>query len=245
MEWQDWSKRLTEVLELKNTPVAVTYTDQAPAGASSRKARVCGAIHLAAGGQTIALTAENSACPGGSLYLGLRAQPPEQAKVLREFLIEGEKLFSCPAAIHRTNALAKVKPPLGAAEYVVLGPLDQAELPPDVTVFVCNAWQAARLVNLAYYETGLPMECDPTGALCRAVITYPWVTGKVNVSFGDVTARRSERVSENELYVSMPFSHLRSVVWSLDRCGAGTAPIVIPPGMRRMMHEAGGEPLEV
>ena len=140
----------------------------------------------------IDLTAENSACPGGSLYLGLRAQAPEQARGLREFLIHGEKLFSSPVAIHRSMALAKVRPPLGLADHVIFSPLPQAELQPDVAVFLCNAWQAARLINLAYYQTGIPMECDPTGALCRSVITYPLVTGKVNVSFGDITARKSE-----------------------------------------------------
>jgi uncharacterized protein (DUF169 family) len=96
---------------------------------------------------------------------------------------------------------------------------------PDVTVIMCNAWQASRLVDLAWYETGEHMQCDPTGALCRSVISYPLVTNRVNVSFGDVTARRSEKMSENELFVTLPWVHLRSVIASLFASSAGTADV--------------------
>jgi len=245
MQWQSWEKRLKEVLGLKQSIVAVTYSDKAPAGASTARCRACGALLSAAAGNIIDLSAENTTCPGGSLYLGLRAPAPEQAKALREFLINGEKLFASPAAIHRSQSLSKVKPPLGMAEHVIFSPLEKAEPRPDIAIFICNAWQAARLINLAYYETGLPMECDPTGALCRSVITYPLITGKVNVSFGDVTARRGEKMSENDLFVTLPFAHLQSVVANLDSCSAGTASIVIPPAMQRVLQESGGEAPEL
>jgi len=245
MEWQGWSKQLTEVLELKKAPVAVTYADAPAAGASSGKCRVCGALSQASQGTTIDLTAENSTCAGGSLYLGLRQQPPEQARALREFLINGEKLLCSPAAIHRMRAMSKVQPPFGMANHVVFSPLHKAELCPDVTVFICSAGQAARLVHLAYYEMGLPMECDPTGALCRSVITYPLVTGMVNVSFGDITARRSEKMAGDELFVTFPFTFLRSAVASIGRCSAGTAKAEMPAAMRQVIRESGGEPPEL
>jgi uncharacterized protein (DUF169 family) len=196
-------------------------------------------------GKVIDLTAKNSTCPGGSQYLGLKAQSPEHAQALREFLIHGEKLFSSPASIYRSMTLAKVRPPFGLAEHVVFSPMHMAEFKPDIAIFICNAWQAARLINLAYYETGIPMECDPTGSLCRSVITYPLVMGKVNVSFGDVTARKMEKFSENELFVTLPYAHLQSALASLDACTAGTAKTEIPAGMRRLMEESGGEPPEL
>jgi len=241
MEWQRWGKQVAEVLGLTKSPVGVTYTDTGPRDASTVKCRVCGALRNASEGAVIDLTAENSTCPGGSQSLGLKAQTPEHARTLREFLIHGEKLFSSPVAIYRSTALAKVRPPLGMAEHVVFSPLHQAEFRPDIAVFFCNAWQAARLINLAYYETGIPMECDPTGSLCRSVITYPLLTGKVNVSFGDVTARKMEKYPENELFVTLPYAHLQSVVASLGSCTAGTAEAEIPASMRRIMEESGGE----
>lgn len=236
MEWEGWSSRLKEVLGLVASPVAVRYTDADVPGLAEGRWRVCGAIQEAARGAVVVLTAENSACPGGSQYLGLSQQPPERAKVLRKFLIEGEKLFSSPAAILRSQALS-VKPPFGTAERVVFSPLEKAGGAPDIVVFICNAWQAARLINLAYYTDGKPMECDPTGALCRAVVTYPLVTGRVNVSFGDVTARRMQKYGENELFVSIPLSPLHFVMDGLDRCSAGTAKTEIPEEFRRVIGD--------
>lgn len=241
MEWQQWGQRLKEILALKKSPVAVTYSDTAPADASGGKCRACSALSQATAGKVVALSAANSTCPGGSLYLGLRAQAPEQAKVLRDFLINGEKLFASPTAIQRANALAKVKPPLGMADYVVFSPLESAELKPDIAVFTCNAWQAARLINLAWFQNGLPMECDPTGSLCRSVITYPLITGKVNVSFGDITARKSERLAEDELFVTLPYEFLWSAFSSIEGCSAGAAKAEMPPAMRELTRRAGGE----
>ena len=108
-----------------------------------------------------------------------------------------------------------------------------------------HARQAARLVHLAYYENGLPLECDPSGALCRAVITYPLVTNRVNVSFGDITARRGEKMADDELFVTFPMQQLRSAVASIERCSAGTAKVEIPAAMRRVMQQSGGEPPEL
>ncbi len=67
----------------------------------------------------------------------------------------------------------------------------------------------------------------------------------MNVTFGDITARKMEKYPEDELLVSLPYVHLRSVMVSLDRCSAGTAKAEIPPAMRRIMQESGGEPPEL
>ncbi len=245
MEWQAWASRLTEVLALRTPPVAITYTDAPPSGASGPRCAVCGALRIAAGGTVIDLSKENSTCPGGSQYLGLAAQPPERAQALREFLINGEKLFSCPTSIYRSMFLSKVKPPFGLADHIIFSPMAQAVLPPDVAVFVVNAQQAARLITLAFFESGMPMSCDPTGAQCRSVITYPLVTNQVNVSFGDITARRNEKYGENDLFVTLPLTHLRSAVASIDRSTAGTAKMEMPPAMRQMIRESGGEAPEL
>lgn len=222
MEWQQWCTELTEVLALAKTPVAVSYTDHPPADAALPQCRVCSALHRAAAGETIVMDASNSVCPGGSMYMGFRPPDPEGAERLREFLINGEKLFSCPASIFRSQRTGPALP-VGMAKYAVFAPLDRMPVRPDVTVLFVNSWQAARLVSLGWYETGEAMQCDPTGASCRSVITYPLVTNRFNVSFGDITERRSEQLPESELYVSLPWVHLRSVVASLSDCSAGRA----------------------
>lgn len=241
MKWKNWSKELTDVLGLKKEPVSITYTDSVNFETSKKKVWVCGAIGKASEGEVIDLTKENSGCAGGSQYLGLGGFRPEDMKTLREFLIDGEKLFSCHAAIHRSMAMAKIKPPMGMAEHIIFSPLSKAELKPDIVIVTCNAWQATRLVNLATFETGMPMECDPSGSLCRSVITYPLVTGKVNISFGDITARKMVKLSEEELFVTLPYIHLQSSVESIPSCAAGTAKGRIPEAMRELMKRSGGD----
>jgi len=241
MEWQQWGARFTEVLALEQAPVAVTYTHTPPPGVTPARHRACGALLQAAAGATIDLTAETSACGGGSEYLGLCRQSPEHARVLHDFLINGEKLFSSLSALQRSRALS-VPPPFGLAEHVLFAPLEQAPLLPDVVVFACNPWQAARLVGLCFYQDGAPMACDPTGSLCRSAITYPLITGRVNITFGDTTARRMERIPEDRLFVTLPYPHLASAAASLDRSSAGTAPVEIPPAMRELMRRTGEPP---
>jgi len=240
MDWQAWGKRLKQVLELPRSAVAITYTDTPPQQPATRKCSVCGLLKNVAEGETFVLTAENSRCPGGSQYLGLQAQHPERARALRSFLINGEKLFASPACILRAAAMSEAKPPFGAAEAILFAPLEQAPQPPDVTVFLCNGWQAARLINLAYYLDGAPMRCDPTGSLCRSAVTYPLVTGRVNVTFGDVTARKMEKFPEDVVFVSLPYLALRNVADSIDRCTAGTAKTEIPAEFRREIEQIEG-----
>ena len=135
MEWQAWGQRLKQVLELPGSPVAISYTDAPPAPPGTRKCSVCGLLRDVAAGESYILTAETSRCPGGTQYLGLQAQHPERARALRDFLINGEKLFSCAASILRAQAMSEAKPPYGAADYISFAPLEKAPLPPDVTVF--------------------------------------------------------------------------------------------------------------
>jgi len=243
MEWQEWGKQLVELLGLRRQPVAVTYTDAPPKGAGP-KCRVCDAIIKAGEREVVVMEAGTSACPGGSTYLGLAPQPPERAKALREFLINGEKLLSCPTAIYRSNFLSRIKPPFGLADHVVFAPLVSAPLKPDVAIFTVNAQQAARLVTLAYWETGEPMQCDPTGALCKSVITYPLVTNQVNISLGDITARRAEKYGDDEMFVTAPYAHLRAIVAAIPHSSAGRGKAVLPPAMRQVMEEHGGEAIE-
>lgn len=241
MYWNNWALRIREVLELPNSPIAVTYSDVPAKSGKSKKRRVCGALQNSAKGEIINLSKENSLCPGGSHQLGLIEHQPEYRRALTEFLTKGEKLFSCPISIYRMNALSKVKPPKDVAEYVVFSPLEKAEFTPDLIVFICNAWQAARLINLAYYQDGKPMECDPTGALCRSVITYPLVKGCVNISFGDVTARRMQKYNENELFISIPLIEMKLIMENIEFCSAGTAKTEFLHNFRKMIKMKEGE----
>jgi uncharacterized protein (DUF169 family) len=233
MEWRKYAEELRELLALDGYPVAVTYALRAPAGAAKGKCRVCHALLRARRGEVVDLTARTSSCGGGTSQLGLGPRPTgKAAEPLKEFLIHGEKLYNCPAAYHRSYALAP-PPPLGLADHVVLAPMHEAEFKPDVAVFVCNAEQGCRLVTLDTYDTGIPPRIMMSGATCYQAITYPVVSGELNVSLMDYTSRRIKEFTPSDLIVSLPYHRLLGVMRGLDGCTAGRAKMEVPASFRR------------
>lgn len=237
MVWQEYSERLKEVLGLEGSPIAVTYSMEPAAGAKQGSYMVCQALPEARGGAIINLNRESCACPGGVWHLGLGPRPSgEGDRLLKKFLVEGEKLFCSIATFHRAIALT-TPPPLGLAEYVILSPLEKAEIEPDLVVFLCNAEQACRLITLATYPDGIPPKTEIAGAACHMAIAYPIVSGELNVSFLDYTARRYQNYKPDELFVSIPYHKMPGLMDSIDRCSAGTAKVDMPPGFEELMSQ--------
>jgi uncharacterized protein (DUF169 family) len=229
MIWQEYAKQLQEVLALEGSPVGVAFSDVPASNGKETKVWACAALFQAARkGKTFNISAETCVCPGGLLSLGLAAPSPEQAATVKKYLIEGEKFTSCNAAYFRMRALGQGQPPLGVSKYVVIGPLDEFELKPDLVLFLCNASQASRLVTLSSYETGIPVQAQLSSSTCGGAITIPLSTGRVNVTFLDLSSRHLVKgFKETDLIFSAPFFMVRSIVESIPLCTAGTA----EPGM--------------
>ena len=172
--------------------------------------------------------------------MGLGERPTGEAdRALKEFLVNGEKLYCSIATFHRAQALTTPSP-LGLADHVILSPMDRAEFRPDVVLFICNADQACRLVTLDGYDTGIPPRTEMSGATCHQAIAYPVVTGELNVSLMDYTSRRIRGYKPEDLLVSIPYHRFLGVMRSIDHCTAGRAKMEIPESFRRL---AGGEAL--
>lgn len=235
MEWKNYAGQMRELLGLKGNPVAITYSMKSPSTSVDGKYRVCDAFLHARDGKVIDLTAATSACRGGTWHLGLGERPKgEGDKALKEFLVNGEKLFCSIAAFHRAQALSPA-PPLGLADHVILSPLDRAEFHPDIILFICNAEQACRLVTLDLYDTGIPPRVEMSGSTCHQVVAYPVVTGELNVSLMDYTSRRIRGYKSEDLLVSIPYHRFLGVMRSIDHCTAGRAKMEVPESFRRFM----------
>jgi uncharacterized protein (DUF169 family) len=227
--WRDYSLKLREVLVLEDSPIAVTYSMTPALGAETDRHAVCQALLKARSGAIINLTEESCACPGGVWHLGLGPRPSAEGdEIVKKFLVEGEKLFCSIATFHRAMALT-LPPPLGLAKYVVLSPLEKAELMPDLVVFLCNPEQACRLVTLATYPDGKPPKGELAGSTCHMVIAYPLVSGEINVSLMDYTSRKSQDYKAEELFVTIPYHLMPGLMWSVERCSAGTARVEFLP----------------
>ncbi len=244
MIWKEYSARLKEVLALEGSPIAVTYSMTPVSGAETERRMVCQALLDARSGAIINLSQESCPCPGGVWHLGLGPRPSgEGDKMLKKFLVEGEKLFCSIATMHRAMTLTS-PPPLGLAEYVVFSPLEKAELMPDLVVFLCNPDQACRLVTLATYPDGKPPKAELVGSTCHMVIAYPLVSGELNLSLMDYTSRKYQDYKAEELFVTIPYHMMPGLMWSIDRCSAGTAKVDLPQEVQEVLAELQERPRE-
>lgn len=228
--WRSELDEVVEVLGIKSRPVAVTFTNDEVEGGGREKISMCAALKRAAAGRSYVIDRERLGCPGGGWHCGITPPPSGPAfRGLQWFLTRGEKLTHSITSFHRMNALG-TPPPTGLGERILIGPIGEAELRPDVVLFLVNAEQACRLITLDHYWDGIPLRIELTGSLCHAAIAYPVVSGRTNVSFGDWTARRMQRFARDVVFVSVPYERVRNLVAALPECSAGYAELEIPEG---------------
>ncbi|MHB1417505.1 MAG: DUF169 domain-containing protein [Chloroflexota bacterium] len=229
MIWQDYAKELKKVLDLDGSPVGVAFSDEPASNGKSNKSYVCTALYQAARkGVTFNLSASTCSCPGGLRSLGLAAPDPERAASVKRFLIHGEKFSSCNASFFRSRALSQGQPPVGVSKYVVIGPMDELEMKPDLALVLCNPAQASRLVTLSSYENGIPVTVQLSSSTCGGAVTIPLSTGRINTTFLDMSSRHLVKgFKDSDLFYSIPYFLLRSIVESIPLSTAGTA----EPGM--------------
>jgi uncharacterized protein (DUF169 family) len=221
LNYEGKSEKLKRVLKLRNEPVGVKYTDKPPEEREEGCYPVCGAIPAAAGGKTIVLSKETCACPGGIVHIGLSAE----VRVPGEMLVEGEKLWADMTAFHRSAEATKkiAEPPFGLGNNIVFYPLGEGTYEPDLVILLVNAEQACRLVTLSQFWDGKQTSMEMRGSLCWGAVTYPLVSGNLDVSLGDTSARRMENWDPTLLIVSIPWRKLDDILEAMDFSTAGTA----------------------
>ena len=67
-------------------------------------------------------------------------------------------------------------------------------------------------------------------------ITYPLVTGELNISFYDYTARKMCGVERDKLLVTIPYQRMPEIIESIDKCSAGTAKVEYPQEFREFLQ---------
>jgi uncharacterized protein (DUF169 family) len=219
-DWCEYAERFAAVLELRGSPISVTYTDKEIQPTVTKAMCVCKALLLARDGKIIRLNKAKCTCPGGRWHVGLG----KKMEGLEKFLVEGEKLWATVPIAHASIAESHriAPPPRGLAKNIIFSPLAKAELQPDLVIFLCNPWQASRLIYLAVYH-GQPVKPQVIGSLCWSAITYPLVTGNLNVTMGDPTARRHYGYDPNDLIVSAPYRMIPLMREALELSTAGAA----------------------
>ena len=237
-EWKEYARELDSLLCFKDKPVAVTLTNDPVESGGKKRASFCQAIKMAGSGKKFVLDRETSACPGGSWHCGLTEPPSgDFRRGLQKFLTRGEKLTHSLSSLWRMQELAPAVP-TGISERIVIGPMGESVLRPDLAVFICDPEQACRLLTLDQFWDGIPPEVQMSGSLCYMVIAYPVVTGQTNVSFGDWTARRMTKYRKDAVFLTVPFERMANLVKAIPECSAGTAEFYLPPEIQTAMEES-------
>ncbi len=235
-EWQDYSRVLKELLNLEYSPVAVSCIKESLFNPPEKKVRICRAILDAGKGETHQVDKKNNACFGASWHLGFhKLEDPEVLNMVKKFVVEGEKLFCSYEALDKLM-LQMEEVPDNFSSCFILSPLEKAQGLPELVIFICNAEAACRLLTLATFLDGVMPKIKIGGPTCRMSIIYPLLTGELNLSFYDYTARKMCNVEKDKLLISIPYKKIPQIMESIDKCSAGRAKIEFPPEFRQFLQ---------
>ena len=244
-KWQNHSKLLKDLLDLEYSPVAVARLKEPLLESYDRQLRVCKAILYAGSGEALQISKENNQCFGAAWHMGFhKLKDPKITNMIKKFVVEGEKLFSSYEALDSIISQMDEIPD-SSDDYFVLMPLEKAEFEPELVIFICDAMAACRLLTLAIFPDGAMPKIKIGGPTCRMAITYPLVTGEVNLSFYDYTARKMCNVENDKLLLSIPYKRMPDIINSIDKCSAGRAKVEYPQEFREFLQsKLGSKPQE-
>lgn len=236
-QWQDYSLVLKGLLNLEFSPVAISCRKEPFFKAYDKKVRICRGILEAGKGEALQVCRQNNACFGAGWHLGFhKLNDPKTVNMVKQFVVEGEKLFGSYAALDKLISQMEEVPD-NSHSYFVLSPMETCEFTPELVIFICNAEAACRLLTLVTFTDGNMPKIKIGGPTCRMSIIYPLLTGEVNLSFYDYTARKLCNVEKDKLLVSIPYKRLALIIESIDKCSAGRAKIEYPAEFREFLQK--------
>ncbi|MCX5701751.1 MAG: DUF169 domain-containing protein [Candidatus Omnitrophica bacterium] len=234
--WQDYARTLKELLNLEYSPVALNCVKGHSGNTSEKKVRICRAILDAGKGESFLVDKQNNACFGASWHLGFhKISDPKIINMIKKFVVEGEKLFSSYEALDKLMSQMEEAPD-NSGSYFLLSPLENVGAAPDLVIFICNAEAACRLLTLVTFLDGIMPKIKIGGPTCRMSIISPLLTGEVNLSFYDYTARKMCNVEKDKLIISIPYKKMPLIIESIEKCSAGTAKIECPLEFREFLQ---------
>ncbi|PRR72558.1 hypothetical protein MHFGQ_24350 [Moorella humiferrea] len=215
------ASKMKEILNLKREPVGVKFIKDTDKQVlkdqydGETKTRYCQALMRAGNGEKILITAENISCPASAAAFGL--------KPLAEALATGQMLynmglFATPeAGKNAMGSMTRLK--LGEYSGVILSPLANIEIQPDVVVVESFPEHLMWLALASIYETGERLEFNSAifQATCVDATVIPFVTGKINCSLGCFGCREATNIEDSENLLGIPYDQLDYVVKNLEK----------------------------
>ena len=175
---------LTTCLNLRQPPVAISFSDSVPAGVSQHAGRVPAGCRFWQDGATTAFATsaeDHQSCAIGIYTHHLQSSPAQQTDLMDALKVFGELSYV------REEDLALIPVLKQQSAHVMYAPLAETPLPPDVALLFVNAAQ-----TLILSEAAQQVEHENTAAMGRpacAVVPQVMNSGRAALSLGCCGAR--------------------------------------------------------
>lgn len=205
------AETLKQSVDLEYEPVGVkfyeTYSQNEIPKAEDH--RMCQLIMRARKGENLILTKDEISCPAAAAALGFKPLP----KNLQDgTMLQGYGIFrDKESAIKVMNDMPRISQ--GTFEAVQAKPLKDWEENPDVIV-IEDEVEKLMWIALAYLNdegVRLNMSTSILQAVCVDSVVLPFLSQKINMSFGCYGCRDATDAKPNEAILGIPFAKLEMV----------------------------------
>jgi len=228
-------------LSLKSSPIAVklidpdTSLENIPAEPAQRY-RYCQGLMKAKRGEMLTLMKGTLSCPAAAAAFGFSPLP---FKISSGEMLKSLGLFESKEAAAN---LMKNMPRLQEGIYraISLAPLEKADYTPHVVVIEDNP-EKIMWINLAsIHGTGdrLVFNSAIFQACCVDVTVIPFLTGRVNASFGCYGCREATDLRDDEFLGGIPFEKLEGIIMALESLSKKAIPSVRNKGVYKQFESS-------
>lgn len=207
--YDDLIKECKVVLNLKRQIVGIRFLfieeeyEDCTAEQLATKTTLCGLAAQAMKGKVVKAKNGCFTCQGGPHLLGMKPIP--------SFICSGKEYYEfglyADMAIARQaqNGLCAINQKIYG---IVIGPLEKMENA-DVVLFLCDAWQAMRVVQGYTYYHGRAQNIGMIGnqGVCSDLVARPYYMNDINISMLCMGTRIFTEAEDGELGIGMP-AHL-------------------------------------
>ncbi len=212
------SDDIVSILDMEREPVGVKLIRNGSTPPQSFKTvtsplRHCVSINAASLGAPLHLPTEMHACAAAKAALGME-DLPDKVRSGRVPYMHGLAASQEAAA----RIMADVPKLTHGTRGTMVAPLRSFSEAPDVVLLVVQPKQAMWVANALIFERGGPrITANFAGmqASCGDVTAIPTKTGEVNFTLGCYGCRSAGKLTDDEMYVGIPFTRLNDVVSGL------------------------------
>ncbi|WP_240985016.1 DUF169 domain-containing protein [Acididesulfobacillus acetoxydans] len=231
---------LKSILQLNREPVGVKFLTTEDYGKlhdsydDTTKTRYCQALMRAGQGAKIVITDGNISCPASAAAFGLKPLP----EVLRsgQMLLNMGLFASLDAGKKAMEGMTRLEQ--GAYQAVLLSPLKDIEVEPDVVVLESKPEHLMWTSLASIYTTGERLHYSTAvfQATCVDATVIPFVKGIVNSTLGCYGCRDATNINDTEGLTGFPYRFLEDILNNLVSLSQKAMPVARSKKAYQVFH---------